>query len=89
MNRIKHIRRGDIVYVHSGEHKGKTGRVLRVNPEAGVAVVEGVNYIKRHMRKTKDNPSGGIVEKEAPLPVSKLVRFDEARARKSGAKESA
>jgi large subunit ribosomal protein L24 len=89
MSRVSHLKRGDIVYVRSGDHKGKTGRVLRVNPETRTAVVEGVNYVKRHMRKTQDNPKGGIVEKEAPLAVSALVRFDEARARKTGAKASA
>lgn len=85
MNRVRHIKRGDIVYVRSGDHKGKTGKVLRVMPREGLAIVEGVNYVKRHMRKTQDNPKGGIIEKEAPLPVSKLVRFDESRAKK-GAK---
>lgn len=83
MNRISHIKRDDIVYVRSGEHKGKTGKVLRVNPETRTAVVEGINYVKRHMRKTQDNPKGGIVEKEAPLAVSKLVRLDESRTKKA------
>ncbi|HMP75639.1 MAG TPA: 50S ribosomal protein L24 [Kiritimatiellia bacterium] len=86
MSRVTHLKRDDIVFVRSGEHKGKTGKVLRVNPQTRLAVVEGVNHVKRHMRKTQDNPQGGIVEKEAPLPVSKLVRFDEARAKKAGAK---
>lgn len=84
MSRVTHLKRDDIVYVRSGEFKGRTGKVLRVNAATGVALVEGVNHVKRHMRKTQDNPQGGIVEKEAPLPVSKLVRFDEARAKKSG-----
>lgn len=84
MSRITHVRRDDVVFVRSGEHKGKTGKVLRVNPATGLAVVEGVNFVKRHMRKTQDNPQGGIVEKEAPLHVSKLVRFVEARAKKAG-----
>lgn len=83
MNRIRHIRRGDIVYVRSGVHKGKTGKVLRVDPEKGTAVVEGVNLVKRHVRKSQNNPSGGIIQKEAPMHVSKLVRYDEARAKKA------
>lgn len=83
MNRVSHLKRDDIVYVRSGEHKGKTGKVLRVNLETRTAVVEGVNYVKRHMRKTQENPKGGVVEKEAPLPVSKLVRFEESRAKKA------
>lgn len=83
MSGVSHLKRDDIVYVRSGEHKGKTGKVLRVNLETRTAVVEGVNHVKRHMRKTQDNPKGGIVEKEAPLPVSKLVRFEENRAKKA------
>lgn len=83
MNRIRHIRRGDIVYVRSGVYKGKTGKVLRVDPEKGTAVVEGVNLVKRHVRKSQNNPSGGIIQKEAPMHVSKLVRYDEARAKKA------
>lgn len=84
MARIKHVRRDDVVFVRSGEFKGRTGKVLRVNAETGVALVEGVNHVKRHMRKTQDNPQGGVLEKEAPLHVSKLVRFEEARAKKAG-----
>lgn len=84
MKKIKHVRRDDIVYVRSGEYKGRTGKVLRVNAVTGVALVEGINHVKRHMRKTQDNPQGGVIEREAPLPVSKLVRFEEARSKKSG-----
>lgn len=89
MSRVTHLKRDDIVFVRSGEHKGKTGKVLRVNALTGKAVVEGVNHVKRHMRKTQDNPQGGVIEKEAPLPVSKLVRFDEARAKKTAGKAPA
>lgn len=78
-----HIRRDDIVRVLSGDDRGKTGKVLRVDLAKRVAVVEGINLVKRHMRKTQENPQGGIVEKEAPLPVSKLRRNEETRTKKS------
>jgi large subunit ribosomal protein L24 len=68
-----HVRRGDLVKILSGDDKGKQGKVLEVLTGRGRAVVEGVNYVKRHMRKTQDNPKGGIVEKEAPVAVSKLT----------------
>ena len=68
-----HVRRGDLVKILSGDDKGKQGKVLEVLTGRGRAVVEGVNYVKRHMRKTQDNPKGGIVEKEAPVAVSKLA----------------
>lgn len=69
-----HVRRGDVVAAISGEDAvgGKTGKVLRVLPAKGLAVVEGFNFVKRHMKKSQDNPKGGIVEKEAPMDVSKL-----------------
>ena len=76
MNKIKmHVRRGDIVRAISGEDADgkKTGKVLKVYPKKGRALVEGFNFVKKHMRKSQDNPSGGIVTKEAPLAVSKLV----------------
>lgn len=76
------IKRDDIVRVLSGDDRGKTGKVLRVDPERGVAVVEGLNVVKRHMRKSQDNPQGGIIEKEAPMALGKLRRYDEARDKK-------
>jgi large subunit ribosomal protein L24 len=76
MNKIKiHIRRGDVVRAISGEDAAgqKTGKVLKIYPKKGRALVEGFNFVKKHMRKSQDNPSGGIVSKEAPLAISKLV----------------
>ncbi|HAL91881.1 MAG TPA: 50S ribosomal protein L24 [Verrucomicrobia bacterium] len=76
MNKTKiHIRRGDIVKAISGEDAAgqKTGKVLKVYPSKGRALVEGFNFVKKHMRKSQDNPSGGIVTKEAPMAISKLA----------------
>jgi large subunit ribosomal protein L24 len=76
MNKVKiHIRRGDIVRAISGEDADgkKTGKVLKVYPKKGRALVEGFNFVKKHMRKSQDNPNGGIVTKEAPMALSKLV----------------
>jgi len=67
-----HIKKGDIVTVIAGDDKGRTGKVLQVMPESGRALVEGVNLVKKHMRKTQDNPQGGIIEKEAPIAISNL-----------------
>jgi large subunit ribosomal protein L24 len=47
--------------------------------------VEGLNFVKRHMRKTQDNPQGGIIEKEAPLALGKLRLYDEAGDKKKKA----
>ena len=76
MNKTKmHVRRGDIVRAISGEDADgkKTGKVLKVYPKTGRALVEGFNFVKKHMRKSQDNPSGGIVSKEAALATSKLL----------------
>ena len=70
-----HIKRGDIVQVIRGESGGQQGKVLQVLRSSGRAVVEGVNLMKRHTRKTQ-NAEGGIIEKEAPLPVSSLRRVE-------------
>ena len=67
-----HIKKGDTVKVIAGEDKGKTGKVLEVNPQSGRAYVEGINFVKKHIQKTQDDPQGGIVEKEAPIAISNL-----------------
>lgn len=69
-----HIKRGDMVVAISGEDAagGKVGKVLQVFPKEQRAIVEGFNYVKKHLRKSQDNPKGGIVEKEAPIHVSNL-----------------
>ena len=76
MNKPKlHVRRGDIVRAISGEDADgkKTGKVLKIYPSKGRVLVEGFNFVKKHLRKSQDNPSGGIVSKEAPMAASKLV----------------
>ena len=76
MNKIK-IKKNDQVIVISGKNRGAKGRVLRVIPARSMAIVERVNLVKRH---TKQNPQrgiqGGILEKEAPVPLSNLMVID-------------
>ncbi|MDD3148995.1 MAG: 50S ribosomal protein L24 [Candidatus Riflebacteria bacterium] len=67
-----HIKKDDQVVVLAGDDKGKKGRILSVNAEKGTAIVEGVNYIKRHTRPGKNIGKGGIVEKEGPVAISKI-----------------
>ena len=68
-----HVKKGDSVVVLSGKDRGKQGRVLRVNATKGTAIVEKVNFTKKH---TKPNPGknikGGILERESPIHVAKL-----------------
>jgi len=71
------VKKGDTVYVNSGEDKGKTGKVLSVNLEKKTAIVEGINIVKKSTKPNAKNPQGGIIEQEAPIHVSKLNKVDE------------
>lgn len=68
-----HVKKGDLVKIIAGKEKGKTGRVLRVFPEASRAIVERANMIKRHTKPNQKDKLGGIVEKEGSLHVSNLM----------------
>ena len=68
-----HIRKNDIVRVIVGKEKGKVGRVLKVDRDAGRVFVEKINMVKRHSKPGKTNPQGGIVEKEAALSYSNVM----------------
>jgi large subunit ribosomal protein L24 len=70
-----HITKGDRVRVMSGEFKGKEGQVLRVHPDSGRVVIEGVNVVKKHKRATP-TAEGGIVSFPAPLHASKVMLLD-------------
>mgnify|MGYP001228774414 CR=1 FL=1 len=69
----KMIKRGDEVTVISGEHKGRKGKVLEVLRAKNRIIVEGVNLVKRHERKTQDNPEGSITERESSLHYSNVM----------------
>jgi large subunit ribosomal protein L24 len=70
------IRKDDMVVVISGDHKGAKGKVLRVIPEKQRVLVEGVNMVYRHVRKSQRNPQGGRIRKEAPLHWSNVMPLD-------------
>ncbi len=70
------VRKDDIVVVISGDHKGARGKVLRVIPKSDRVVVEGVNMVFRHLRRNRRQPQGGRVQKEAPIPLSKVMPLD-------------
>ncbi len=75
---MRAIRKGDTVEVLSGNDRGKRGRVLRVIPDRGLVVVEGVNVRWKHMRRSQKTPQGGRMRKETPLHLCKVMYFDEA-----------
>lgn len=67
------LKKNDLVEVTTGREKGKTGKVLKVFREKNQVLIEKVNIIKRHTRPSPTTGQGGIVEKEAPLNVSKVM----------------
>ena len=81
-----HVKRGDDVVVISGSHKGKSGKILEILPAKQRARVEGVAMMKRHLRKSQENPQGSIIEREGTVHVSNLRLKSVDEAKKSKAK---
>jgi large subunit ribosomal protein L24 len=67
------LKKNDTVQVMAGEFNGKTGRIIKVFPDKGRALVEGLNMVKRHTKPNRKNQQGGIVQKEAPIHLSNLL----------------
>ncbi|MBN1420724.1 MAG: 50S ribosomal protein L24 [Planctomycetes bacterium] len=70
------LRRGDTVQVVAGNEKDKRGRVLRVLREEGKILVQGVNLRYKHIRRSREHPQGGRVQKEAPIAISNVMLVD-------------
>jgi len=73
MSRKTRLRKGDTVEVISGAEKGKRGEILKINLETERAIVQAVNFIKKHQRQTRQDVQGGIIELEAPLRIDNLM----------------
>src|SRR5918911_4836706 len=74
MNTEINVRKNDRVVVISGKDKGKTGRVIEVQPRKRKVLVEGVNVVKRHNKaNTRRGVQGGILERESPIDVSNIM----------------
>lgn len=83
-----HVKKGEEVVVLAGKEKGKRGKIISVNPKKGRAIVEGLNMIKRHTRKSQQNPHGAIIEREGTIHLSNLMNaaaFDERAGKRTGA----
>jgi large subunit ribosomal protein L24 len=73
MNRLKHhVKKGDQVDVIAGNFRGSTGKVLQVLSKKERVLIEGIRMIKRHLRKSQDNPEGKIAEREGPIHISNV-----------------
>jgi large subunit ribosomal protein L24 len=83
MNRIKcHVKKGDHVEVIAGNYRGSSGRILAVFPGKQRVLVEGVRIIKKHLRKSQDNPSGKIAEREGPIHISNVRLLEREKPEK-------
>ena len=67
------IKKNDTVKIITGKDKGKTGKVINVFPGNGRALVQGLNLVKKHARRTREDQQGGIIQKESPVDVSNLM----------------
>ena len=81
-----HVKKNDQVVVIAGADKGKRGRVISVAAKKQRVIVEGARMIKKHMRKSQQNPQGAIVEREGTIHISNVMKAEDfdARAAKRG-----
>lgn len=73
------IVKGDKVLVTTGKDRNKVGVIERVIPGKNMVVVTGINTVKRHLKKSVQNPQGGIVEKTAPIHISNVMLLDQTK----------
>ena len=78
MQKKLHIKKGDTVFVNSGESKGQKGRVLEVIRKTDRAIVEGINMVSKSTKPNAKSPQGGIIKKEAGVHISNLMVVDPA-----------
>ena len=83
-----HVKKNDEVVVLSGTQQGQRGKVLEVLRDRSRVIIEGVNFIKRHSRKTPQQPEGGIIEREGALHISKVMLASDYDKRKGGTASS-
>ena len=84
-----HVKRGDTVKVISGNHRGSSGKVLQLIPGKSQVIIEGVRMIKKHQRKTQDNPNGAIIQREGPLHISNVKLVEATTPEKKSKKKAA
>jgi len=71
-----HVKKGDEVVVLAGKEKGKRGKIIAVSPKKQRVIVEGLQLIKRHTRKSQDHPQGAIVEREGTIHLSNVRKAE-------------
>jgi len=81
------VKKGDNVTVISGNHKGASGKILAVLPKKQQVLVEGVRIIKKHTRKSQENQTGAIIEREGPIHVSNVKLLEQVESKKASSKK--
>ena len=76
-----HVKKNDEVVIIAGADKGKRGRVISVLPKKQRLIVEGARMIKKHMRKSQQNPQGAIIEREGTVHISNVMKAGDFDAR--------
>jgi len=68
-----HVRKGDMVEIISGDHRGATGKVLRVIRSKNQVIIQGHNMARKHVRPSRKNPQGGRISVEQPIHISNIL----------------
>ena len=76
-----HVKKGEEVVVIAGAERGKRGKIISIESKKQRVIVEGVRMIKKHMRKSQDNPQGAIIEREGTIHVSNVMAAEQYDAR--------
>ena len=86
-----HVKKGEEVVVIAGAEKGKRGKIIAVLAKQQRVIVEGVQMIKKHMRKSQQHPQGAIIEREGSVHISNVMKAEnfDARAARHGAAATA
>lgn len=71
-----HVKKGDEVVVLAGKEKGKRGKIIAVSPKKQRVIVEGLQMIKRHTRKSQEHPNGAIIEREGTIHISNVMKVE-------------
>ena len=75
-----HVKKGDEVVVLAGKEKGKTGKIIAVLTKKSRVIVEGLQMVKKHTKKSQQNPNGAIVDQEGSIHISNVKKAEAATA---------
>jgi large subunit ribosomal protein L24 len=75
-----HVKKGDQVTVISGKEKGKSGKIIAVLTKKSRVVIEGLQMVKKHVKKSQQNPNGAIIDREGSIHISNVKKAETAAA---------